>query len=107
MRVFSFPEGQSGEGLLLQHLLNREDEGAQTQDWVGPVDVAQAVHDELHAVIVADGEDGAVHTWPGVAAIVWLTIDRTAALRLLPAGETAHHAAVQGGEHVVSMRLIE
>ena len=90
----------------LQHLLYREDKGTEAEHWFLLVDLAETVEDEGYAVILAHGDDGGVHAWPCVAAVVWLTGLAATAHSLLEAGEAALHRAAECLKDAVVMSLV-
>ena len=76
------------ESIYLERLLGCPREGTQTEVRCRLVLSSEVRQDSLHLVIFHECQDGVVLHRPGVIAIVRLSIDRTASVNVLPAGES-------------------
>ena len=86
--------------------LDVPDEGAEAELLCLEVEGVEGVEEGIDAGVVDDGEDGAVHRGPGVAAVVGVAADAAASLHLRKHAEAPAAAAVEERLDALFIRLV-
>ena len=87
----------------LYHLFDVPDEGTYSDLFITLVELADGIEQFINFVVGDYGQYGIVHFWPCVGATVWVTIDVTTPLDILPLGEASDAERV---EHILDALVV-
>ena len=82
-------------------------EGTDADFLVAFVEFADGKEDGLDLFVVDHGEYGVVHFGPCVGAAVWVAVDVSASLHILPEGEATDVEGVEQVFHSFGISLVE